>query len=198
MSNKTDLQENNVKLQTIKNNIEELPESNAWTGQTSIVPGTQAITIPAYTDKELTIQGDVNLIAANIAKGKTIFGVKGKANTSLADFGVDFGEVVMTAGNTEVIKINHSLGAVPRKVVFTMTEYDYEAYTRTVMYDSGGHNNGSYVCGLDVDWIPHDSSKHAITVNAQSFSVYANMSLTADYYDRPFESGETYLWIAVK
>lgn len=198
MSNKTDLQENNVKLQNIKSTIEELPESNAWTGQTSIVPGTQSITIPAYTDEELTIQGDVNLIAANIAKGKTIFGVRGKANTSLSDFGVDFGEVVMTAGNTEVIRINHSLGAVPRKIVFTVTEYDSTDYTKTVMYDSGQKNNGSYVYEMRADWISRGSSKHAITVDAQSFRVYANMSLIYDNNDYPFKSGKTYLWIAVK
>lgn len=198
MNNKAQLQENNVKLQTIKNNVEELPESNAWTGQTSIVPGTQSITIPAYTDKELTIQGDVNLIAANIAKGKTIFGVRGTANTSLADFGVDFGEVVMTAGNTEVIQINHSLGAVPRKVVFTMTEYDNTDYTKTAMYESGQYSNGSYVYGMVADWISHGSSKHAITVNARNFRVYANMSFLGYNEDYPFKSGETYLWIAVK
>ena len=198
MSNKTQLQENNTKLNGIKSTIEELPESNAWTGQTSIVPGTQSITIPAYTDKELTIQGDANLIAANIAKGKTIFGVTGTANTSLADFGVDFGEVVITDRNTEVIQINHSLGAVPRKVVFTMTEYDNTDYTKTAMYESGQYSNGSYVCGMVADWLLHGSSKHAITVNARNFRVYANMSFTSYNDDYPFKSGETYLWIAVK
>lgn len=198
MSNKTQLQENNVKLNSIKSTIEELPESNAWTGQTSIVPGTQSITIPAYTDEELTIQGDANLIAANIAKGKTIFGVRGTANTSLADFGVDFGEVVMTAGNTEVIQINHSLGAVPRKVVFTMTDYDNTDYTKTAMYESGQYSNGSYVCGMVATWLTHGHSKHTIVVNAKSFRVYANMSFTSYNDDYPFKYGETYLWIAVK
>lgn len=198
MSNKTQLQENNTKLNGIKSTIEELPESNVWTGQTSIVPGTQSITIPAYTDEELTIQGDANLIAANIAKGKTIFGVRGTANTSLADFGVDFGEVVMTAGNTEVIRINHSLGAVPRKVVFTLTDYDNTDYTKTAMYESGKKSNGSYVYGTKADWISHGSSKHAITVNARNFKVYANMSFLGYNEDYPFKPGETYLWIAVK
>ena len=115
MSNKTDLQENNVKLQTIKNNVEELPESNAWTGQTSIVPGTQAITIPAYTDEELTIQGDVNLIAANIASGVSIFGVTGTAPTSLAAFGINFGQ--FTVSNQHQVTVNHSLGVKPKMVM---------------------------------------------------------------------------------
>lgn len=115
MSNKTDLQENNVKLQTIKNNIEELPESNAWTGQTSIVPGTQAITIPAYTDEELTIQGDVNLIPSNIASGVSIFGVTGTAPTSLAAFGINFGQ--FTVSNQSSVTVNHGLGVKPKMVM---------------------------------------------------------------------------------
>lgn len=115
MSNKTDLQENNVKLQTIKNNIEELPESNAWTGQTSIVPGTQSITIPAYTDTALTVQGDVNLIAENIASGVSIFGVTGTAPTSLTAFGIDFGQ--FTVSNKHQVTVNHSLGVKPKMVM---------------------------------------------------------------------------------
>lgn len=115
MSNKTDLQENNMKLQTIKNNIEELPESNAWTGQTSIVPGTQQITIPAYTDKELTIQGDANLIAENIASGVSIFGVTGTAPTSLAAFGINFGQ--FTVSNQPQVTVNHGLGIKPKAVM---------------------------------------------------------------------------------
>lgn len=115
MSNKIQLQENNVKLQTIKNNIEELPESNAWTGQTSIVPGTQAITIPAYTDKELTVQGDANLIAANIASGVSIFGVAGTAPTSLAAFGINFGQ--FTVSNQHQVTVNHGLGVKPKAVM---------------------------------------------------------------------------------
>lgn len=115
MSNKTDLQENNVKLQTIKNNVEELPESNAWTGQTSIVPGTQAITIPAYTDTELTVQGDANLIPANIASGVSIFGVVGTAPTSLAAFGINFGQ--FTVSNQHQVTVNHGIGVKPKMVM---------------------------------------------------------------------------------
>ena len=124
--------------------------------------------------------------------------MRGTANTSLADFGVDFGEVVITDRNAEVIKINHSLGAVPRKVVFTLTDYDSTNYTKTAMYESGQYSNGSYVYGTKADWISHGSSKHAITVNAQNFKVYANMSFLGYNDDYPFKSGETYLWIAVK
>lgn len=115
MSNKTQLQENNVKLNSIKSTIEELPESNAWTGQTSIVPGTQAITIPAYTDTALTVQGDANLIAANIASGVSIFGVTGTAPTSLAAFGINFGQ--FTVSNQHHVTVNHGLGVKPKMVI---------------------------------------------------------------------------------
>ena len=167
-------------------------------GGGTIIPGTADVDIPAYTDTALTVQGDVNLIAENIASGVSIFGVTGTANTSLADFGVDFGEVVITDRNAEVIKINHSLGAVPRKVVFTLTNYDNTNYTKTAMYESGQYSNGSYVYGTKADWILHGSSNHAITVNARNFRVYANMSFLGYNEDYPFKSGETYLWIAVK
>jgi hypothetical protein len=113
MSNKIQLQANNIDLQTIKNNVEELPESNAWTGQTSIVPGTQSITIPAYTDKELTVQGDADLIAVNIAAGIQIFGVNGSAN--VAPMKVTTGSFVPTeSGFLKTVTVQHGIGATPR------------------------------------------------------------------------------------
>lgn len=118
MSNKTQLQENNADLQTIKSNVEDLPTSNNWLGETSIVPGTQQITIPAYTDKELTVQGDANLIAENIASGVSIFGVAGTAKT-FESMGMDYGQISLSRVQGS-ITVNHSLGVVPKYVLIAL------------------------------------------------------------------------------
>lgn len=130
MSNKAQLQENNVKLQTIKNNVEELPESNAWTGQTSIVPGTQAITIPAYTDTALIVQGDTNLIASNIAKGVPIFGVTGTAPTSLGDFGITQGSFTV---DSDLGTVSINIGMANYRII-TIYATQYEQPTTDYSY----------------------------------------------------------------
>lgn len=196
MSNKTDLQENNVKLQTIKNNVEELPESNAWTGQTSIVPGTQAITIPAYTDEELTIQGDVNLIAENIKQGITIFGILGTASADLSSFGIDFGEITMNSTQQKRITIPHSLGVAPTKVIFTKLDYDNNNVTHTVVWNKTD-NKGSFAFTNKADWIPTWSTDKAVSARVNNVVINANMNLagTGEY---PFDIGQKYLWVVVK
>lgn len=158
MSNKTDLQENNVKLQTIKNNVEELPESNAWKGQTSIVPGTQAITIPAYTDTALTVQGDSNFTAENIKSGVELWGIIGTYQQSIQSLGIDIGTVTKSSvGN---ISINHSLGVIPNLVLLIpytyLDEYDDQTvliayYKNHILYQgSGGSFNYGTCRGLEI------------------------------------------------
>lgn len=190
MSNKTDLQENNVKLQTIKNNIEELPESNAWTGQTSIVPGTQAITIPAYTDEELTIQGDVNLIASNIAKGKTIFNVTGTYEQPLTSYGIDFGTVTPTGSSTLTVK--HNLGKIPSfYAVMPKVGYDYDnasiitvfawIFNARLKFENGIAQNGANI-SLDIHDYDVDATKNTITFDCGNYR---------------FCRGVEHIWIAI-
>ena len=193
MSNKTDLQENNVKLQTIKNNIEELPESNDWTGQTSIVPGTQAITIPAYTDKELTVQGDANLIAANIASGVSIFGVTGTAPTSLAAFGINFGQFTVT--NRSSVTVNHSLGVKPKAVMMypisTIGSTTHLIFHINPYFTPGiqGKNFYGYII-RDGDYSPDSLESGAFAKST------ATMIIFYEYNSRYPISG-TYGWIAI-
>lgn len=99
MSNKTDLQSHNVDLQTIKQFIADLPTSVPWGGSNIIVPGTQSIAIPAYTDTELTVQGDANLIAGNILSGKSIFGVAGNV---VKGVDADIGVITLSSSSTSV------------------------------------------------------------------------------------------------
>ena len=68
-----------------------IAEYNLTVGTTkeaeTYTPGTSDITIPAdsYLAGDLTIKGDVNLSAANIAKGVTIFGITGEFNGGAED-----------------------------------------------------------------------------------------------------------------
>lgn len=55
MSNKTDLQANNADMQQILQRVQVLPTANSWGKSTIIEPGNEVITIPAYTDKEITV-----------------------------------------------------------------------------------------------------------------------------------------------
>lgn len=193
MSNKTDLQENNVKLQTIKNNIEELPESNAWTGQTSIVPGTQAITIPAYTDEELTVQGDANLIAENIASGVSIFGVTGTAPTSLAAFGINFGQ--FTVSNQPQVTVNHGLGVKPKMVMMypisatgsqTHLIFHINPYFRP---GSQGKNYYGYL--IRPGDFSVDSSENG------RYATSTTTTITFNEYNSSYPISGTYGWIAI-
>lgn len=128
MSYKTELQGNNIDLQSILDAVNALPEAGedvptveqatptitvsasglitasatqsagevaagtktatkqmAVKGATTITPGTtEQIAIPEYTYAlgAVTVEGDANLVAENIVKGKSIFGVDGSADMS--------------------------------------------------------------------------------------------------------------------
>lgn len=116
MSNKTDLQANNIDLQEILQAVQDLPQASHWSGGGgTIIPGTADVDIPAYTDTALTVRGDANLIPANIASGVSIFGVTGTAPTNLAAFGINFGQ--FTVSNKHQVTVNHGLGVKPKMVM---------------------------------------------------------------------------------
>lgn len=77
MGNKQNLQLNNADLQAIKKAINSLPSAKPWGGGTIIEPSSEDVIIPAFTNVELTVQGDMNLKPENIKYGETIFGVSG-------------------------------------------------------------------------------------------------------------------------
>lgn len=82
-------------------------------GSNLIVPGTSDIVIPAYTDTQLTVKGDADLIAANILKGKEIFGVTGTLVKGVS--GIQYGKITPSTASVS-ITINHNLGAEPTYV----------------------------------------------------------------------------------
>lgn len=91
-----------------------MPEQAAQT----ITPGTSNKTIASgrYLTGTQTIKGDSNLVAANIASGKTIFGVAGSytggGKFARGEFTMDTYEVEHT--------ITHGLGAVPNLTIAMM------------------------------------------------------------------------------
>ena len=191
MSNKTQLQENNADLQTIKSNVEDLPTRNNWLGETSIVPGTQSITIPAYTDEELTVQGDVNLIASNIAKGKTIFDVTGTYEQPLTSYGIDFGTVTPIGSST--LTVNHNLGKIPSfYAVMPKVGYDYDNASITTVFawifnarlkfGNGIAQNGANI-SLDIHDYDVDATKNTITFDCGNYR---------------FSGGVEHIWIAIE
>ena len=77
----------------------------------TITPGTSDKTIASgrYLVGTQTIKGDSNLVAANIAKGKSIFGVSG---TYTGGGKIAAGTFTMAIGDT-THTVTHSLGSVP-------------------------------------------------------------------------------------
>lgn len=81
-------------------------------GGGTIVPGKENVVIPAFTDTELTVQGDADLIASNIKQGANIFGVAGNVVPKTQTITVNSG----TANNADIgssISVEHGLGKIP-------------------------------------------------------------------------------------
>ena len=162
-------------------------------GGGTIIPGTDDVDIPAYTDTELVVQGDANLVPSNIATGVSIFGVVGTAPTSLAAFGINFGQ--FTVSNQHQVTVNHGLGVKPKAVMMypisvtgpqTHLIFHINPY---FMPGIQGTNYYGYIIRLenyDVDFSKNGS--------------YATSTATTITFDEDYSSypiSGTYGWIAI-
>lgn len=109
MTQKQQAEQNILDSEALKKVISELPRSNSWGGGTTIRPAKINQVIPAYTDTELTVEGDADLLPQNIRKGINLFGVTGAMEEGVT--GVDYGTVVNEYATD--ITVSHGLGKVP-------------------------------------------------------------------------------------
>lgn len=128
--NKEILIENNSKLEEAITTILSLPESQIWDKENIIIPNIENIDIPAYTNTALTVQGDANLIASNIAKGVPIFGVTGTAPTSLGDFGITQGSFTV---DRDLRTVSINIGMANYRII-TIYATQYEQPTTDYSY----------------------------------------------------------------
>lgn len=150
MGNKQNLQLNNEELQAALNTIKSLPSSQKWNGGGgTIVPGTSDITIPAYTDTELTVHGEPNFLAENIRADISMWGTTGTLieGLNLSSLGITrftTGTFIFNInpstmyGDTELTAhISHNLGIIPKLII-----------VRTDAYTSQYCLEGGYVTSL--------------------------------------------------
>lgn len=182
MSNKTQLNINNTQLQQVLDTIKSLPSKNSWGGGTVIRPTTTNQIIPAYTDKELTVEGSANLKASNIKKGIDIFGVIGTMEQGKV--GIDFGTVTPSSDEYS-ITVKHTLGKVPSKIVIAGMTTKSLSHSEKICYGneskgirSGGYNNEASI-----------SSFEGKKTNEEIEFKYS--------YSTVFESGVEYRWFAI-
>lgn len=135
----------------------------------------------------------MNLIAENIASGVSIFGVTGTAPTSLAAFGINFGQ--FTVSNQHQVTVNHSLGVKPKMVMMYPISVD-GSETELIFHINPyfkpgiqGTNYYGYIIrhgDYEVDFLKNGS--------------YAKSTATTITFDEDYSSypiSGTYGWIAI-
>lgn len=215
MSNKTDLQANNTDLQQILQAVQALPTANPWGGSTIIEPGSESITIPAYTDTELTVNpvqteektvtpsGSQQIITP--AAGKylskvTVGAIPGSyANLSAMGFSRYATGAYTPTSNVKEITITHNMGVAPKIVSVYALDGSFSMLSSLELYTNSGNAYG-YVSGMS------SQACTGISPNAISFNIggvwykAADSSTESTVFSRdrlanPFKAGVQYRWI---
>lgn len=186
----------------------EVPVQQAQT----IIPGTIDQTIPAgqYLAGALTIKGDANLAAENIAKDVYLFGIIGthSAGGGLPDgvSAIDYGTYTPASDSTSRVYVQHKLGVKPDFVIVfvdgEVNAADYNGYSAaqwTLMQpnvEGGSPNTGfNYIRYSDGSFFSIMRNQIGTTqrpyVSVTEFGLQASSSAK-------LKAGDTHRWIVGK
>ena len=212
MSNKTDLQLNNADLQQILQAVQALPAANSWGGATIIEPGSEAITIPAYTDTALTVnpvqteektvtpsssQQVITPAAGKYLSKVTVGAIPGSyANLSAMGFSRYATGVYTPTSSVDEITIVHNMGLAPKIVSVYALDGSLSLLSSLELYTNSGNACG-YVQGM------RDQVCTGISLNGTSFNIggiwyeettdsLESIVFSRDRYANPFKSGIKY------
>ncbi len=169
-------------------------------GAVTITPSTSNQTIQAgFHNGQGYVRGDVNLVPANIAEGKIVFGVQGTANSfrdrvlhlptagytlkNIFEVGIQEGGATVSIGEATVTvySSNNNYGSAVTKTSYNLTPYNY-----LVIY---GYQYGYFPITFDIvtsKTAGKDNYVRTYTLNENKldYHVYDIGSLSGNYYFR--------------
>lgn len=174
-----------------------MPENGKGGG--TIIPGTSDITIPAYTDAELTVQGDVNFLAENIRKGVTMWGtagtlIEGVNLTSLGITRFTMGTFTFNGDTELTAQISHNLGIIPKLIIvrtdFYTGQYCLEGGYLTSLFSANGNIVGAIYSG-------YGTSEHCYRPNITS-EMFALKNEIKSYDDvKYYQKNALFKWLCI-